>query len=215
MVRRGYDALSLRYRAGDALPGPYAAWLAQLQTALPPRGRVLDLGCGCGVPVARTLALAGHDVLGVDVSQVQVDRARRLVPQAQFLRADVTALRLPARSYDAVVALYSLIHLPLPDQPVLLGSIADWLVDDGVLLLTAGWDAWSGSDPTWLGGSSEMRWSQADAATYATWLESAGLDVLRRERVPDGDSSHSLFWARRRPRRQPRAEPFPSARRKV
>jgi len=43
-----------------------------------------------------------------------------------------------------VIALYSLIHIPLLAQPALLASIADWLVDDGLLLLSARWGAWIG-----------------------------------------------------------------------
>jgi len=41
------------------------------------RARVLDLGCGNGVPVAKALAVGGHDVTGVDLSAVQVERAPR------------------------------------------------------------------------------------------------------------------------------------------
>ena len=78
-VRQGYNALSYRYRSGAAEPGRYAPWLAELAERLPPRAAVLDLGCGCGVPVARSLASAGHLVTGVDVSDVQIERARMLV----------------------------------------------------------------------------------------------------------------------------------------
>ncbi|MCX5096466.1 class I SAM-dependent methyltransferase [Streptomyces sp. NBC_00365] len=56
------------------------------------RGTVLDLGCGSGVPVARALATAGHRVTGVDISEVQIRRAREFVPQAEFIRADATDL---------------------------------------------------------------------------------------------------------------------------
>ena len=103
-VRRGYDVVSLRYRADDAEPGQYAAWIRDLLVTLPSNSRVLDVGCGCGVPVARDLAAAGRDVTGVDVSGVQIQRARRLVPAARFLRADATTLRMPPESFDAVVA---------------------------------------------------------------------------------------------------------------
>ena len=81
IVRRGYDALSYRYRADDAGPGGYAACLAALRERVPPGGAVLDLGCGCGVPVARELAGHGLAVTGVDLSEAQVRRARRLVPR--------------------------------------------------------------------------------------------------------------------------------------
>lgn len=197
VVRRGYDALSLRYRADDADAGRYAPWIAELVAALRSRSRVLDLGCGCGVPVARDLAAAGHEVVGVDVSDVQVRRARQLVPDASFVCADATTLRFPSRSYDAVIALYSLIHMPLSAQPALLRSIADWLVIDGLLLLSAGWGAWTGSETGWLGGDAAMWWSQADVDTYRQWLDQAGFQVIREEFVPEGTSGHSLFWARR------------------
>ena len=127
IVRRGYDALSYRYRADDAGEGHYAAWLAALRQRVPAGGAVLDLGCGAGVPVARALAADGYEVTGVDVSEVQIRRARRLVPRARFLRADATRVELPAGSFDAVVCLYTLIHLPLDEQPPLLGRVAGWL----------------------------------------------------------------------------------------
>ncbi len=64
VVRRGYDALSHLYRGDDDCPAEYAPWLASLQQRLPAHADVLDLGCGCGVPVARALAEAGHRVTG-------------------------------------------------------------------------------------------------------------------------------------------------------
>ncbi|PWR06533.1 hypothetical protein DKT68_22055 [Micromonospora acroterricola] len=88
LVRRGYDALSYRYRADDADDGQYAPWLVGLHRRLPASAAALDLGCGCGVPVARFLADAGHHVTGVDISDVQIERARHLVPTGTFLRAD-------------------------------------------------------------------------------------------------------------------------------
>jgi SAM-dependent methyltransferase len=101
VVRRGYNALSYRYRTDDADDGQYAPWLAELHARLPPSAAVLDLGCGCGcgVPVARSLAAAGHLVTGVDISEVQINRARRLVPTGTFLRADATDLDLPGGSF--------------------------------------------------------------------------------------------------------------------
>ena len=134
---------------------------------------------------------------GVDISDVQIQRARHLVPGARFIRADATTLRLPPGSFEAVVALYSVIHMPLTAQPALLRSVASWLVEDGLLLLSAGWNEWTGSDDGWLGGETTMWWSHADVATYRRWLRQAGFVVLREEYVPEGDGGHSLFWARR------------------
>jgi len=197
LVRRGYDALSYRYRSDDADAGGYAAWLDELLTLLPPSAAVLDLGCGCGVPTARVLADAGHRVTGVDISEVQVGRARRLVPTGHFIQADVVDLDLPAASFDAVVCLYALIHIPVEHQPGLIARIAGWLRPGGCLLATTGNDAWTGTEDNWLGGPAPMWWSHADAATYRTWMRQAGLAITAEDFVAEGTGGHALFWARR------------------
>jgi SAM-dependent methyltransferase len=197
IVRRGYDALSYRYRGDDEEPEHYATWLARLRERVPAGGAVLDLGCGCGVPLARDLAGAGYAVTGVDLSAVQVERARRLVPAARFLHADATEVEFPAASFAAVVCLYTLIHLPLNEQPALLGRIGRWLRPGGWLLATTGYRAWTGTEDHWLGGDTPMWWSHADAVTYRTWIEQAGLSIVTQDVVPEGDGAHALFWARR------------------
>jgi SAM-dependent methyltransferase len=198
LVRRGYDALSYHYRAdGDDDPGKRAPWIALLVQRLPDGADVLDLGCGCGVPVARDLVQAGCAVTGVDLSDVQIDRARRLVPGATFHRADASEVSFAPDSFDAVVSLYMFIHLPLTEQAPLIRRIGRWLRRGGILLATTGHTAWTGEAADWLGGGAPMWWSHADAATYRGWFEAAGLSVLSQEFVPEGDGGHAMFWCER------------------
>jgi SAM-dependent methyltransferase len=197
VVRRGYDAVSIRYDEQYGGESKYQPWLSELRERIPAGGEVLDLGCGSGLPVARDLTAAGYHVTGVDISAVQIRRARELVPQAQFLCADVTAISFSPASFDAVVSLFALIHLPLEDQPAVLGKIAAWLRPGGLLLATTGYWAWTGTEEDWLGGGAPMWWSHADVATYRSWIAAAGLSIEREEFVPEGDGGHALFWARR------------------
>jgi len=197
-VRRGYDAVSYRYRADeDGDPGERGEWIARLVPLLPARADVLDLGCGCGLPVAKALVQAGFAVTGVDLSDVQIERARRLVPGATFLRADATDVSFPTGSFDAVVSLYMFIHLPMDEQPPLIRRLAQWLRPGGVLLATTGHTAWTGTEADWLGGGASMVWSHPDADTYRGWISSAGLEVVSQEFVPEGSGGHALFWCRR------------------
>ena len=84
--------------------------LMALIEAFPPRGRILDLGCGTGdLPIA--LARAGHEVLGIDfvpaAIQVARSRATALDPeQRSRLRLEVADALRPsgyAGSVGAVV----------------------------------------------------------------------------------------------------------------
>jgi 2-polyprenyl-3-methyl-5-hydroxy-6-metoxy-1,4-benzoquinol methylase len=197
LVRRGYDVLSSRYDEATGADTKYGPWLEELLAKLEPNSRVLDLGCGSGVPVARALAQAGHRVVGVDISEVQVERARESVPQAEFRQADATKLDLPAESFDAVVSFYALIHVPLDEQVPLLRKLATWLRPGGQVVLTTGHRAWTGAEENWLDGDVPMWWSHTDAATYREWLDEAGLTIEREEFAPEGDSGHTLFWGRR------------------
>jgi SAM-dependent methyltransferase len=201
LVRRGYDAISEAYRSDDGTAAPtsaeqvsqYAAWVEDLAGLLANGARVLDLGCGAGLPATRDLADHGLQVLGVDFSAVQLQRARRLVPAASLVQADMTELRLRPASLDAVVSFYALIHVPLADQQLLLPRIRGWLRPGGYFLAIVGTDRWTGTED-YLGAS--MFWDHADAATYLRWLDAAGMAPLWHRYIPEGDSGHTLVLAR-------------------
>lgn len=197
IVRRGYDLVSRAYRGDDAAEGAYAEWLDLLEARVPPPAKILDLGCGCGVPVARRLS-PRYEVTGVDLSPVQIERARALVPTATFVCADMATLDFPDASFDAVVCLYAIIHLPLAEQSSLLRSITRWLRPGGALIATVGHGAWTGTEKDWLGvQGGDMWWSHADAETYTRWFADAGLTIELETFVPEGAGGHTFLLATR------------------
>jgi hypothetical protein len=149
IVRTGYDRVSETYR-GDRLDlsdpeyMKYAGWIEELKVQLGPSGNVLDLGCGNGVPVARLLVEAGYGYVGVDLSPVQIERARRLTPHAEFICGDMSELQVTSERFSAVVSLYAMIHLPLEEQRDLLERIHQWLQPGGVLMMIVGATEWTG-----------------------------------------------------------------------
>ncbi|MEO5842817.1 MAG: class I SAM-dependent methyltransferase [Acidimicrobiales bacterium] len=78
---------------------------------------------------------------------------------------DLTELSFEDGLFDAAVFLYSIIHLPLAQQPVVLSGVTRWLRPGGVLLLTAGVDAWTGSERRLFGTSAMDRLSGDGLAT--------------------------------------------------
>jgi SAM-dependent methyltransferase len=202
-VRHGWNRASSLYRSGTSVADVFGhsftdhqEWLRPFFHLLPRGSEVLDLGCGCGVPDARLLS-ERFRVTGVDISDVQVERARRLVPGVRFLRADMTEVRFSPATFAGIVCLYALIHLPLDEQRPLIGRMFRWLFPGGVVLATTGEMAYTGVEPNWLGSNAKMYWSHADAATYERWLTGAGFTILRRTYLPEGESGHALFLARK------------------
>jgi SAM-dependent methyltransferase len=206
-LRKSWNALSFVYRPPRQprdLFGhdkdEYLGWLRPVVEALPEGARVLDLGCGTGVPACRFLAKK-FDVTGVDLSDVMIRRARRLVPKATFLRADMTEVAFAKGEFAAVIALYSVIHVPLEEQRPLFRRIRTWLTPGGWFVAILGHGALEGWERGWLGTDVKMFWSHANPATYRRWLSSTGFDIVEERFVPEGEGGHELFLCRTRPDR--------------
>ena len=197
IVRLGYDKVSFAYRDARSAAdfSDYACWISELVRRIPHGAAVLDLGCGCGVPAARTLA-EHFDVTGVDISPVQIERARELVPAARFVCADMVELDFAPGSFAAILSLYSIIHVPLEEQPSLFCKLRRWLQPGGYLLATVGSAHWTGTEDDWLGvPGATMYWSHADTATYRTWLSQSGFAIWWTRFISEGEGGHTLLLA--------------------
>ncbi len=101
-------------------------------------GRTLDLGCGLGL-LSQSLARHSDDVLGMDIAQSAIDRARiraNGVANLRFSQGDLTAL--PASldgSFDLVVLADTLYYLPRPTSDLTLEAAASRV---GALLAPGG-----------------------------------------------------------------------------
>ena len=200
VVERGYDAIAdsfLEWR-DRIVDDPRREWTDALTSQLADEARVLELGCGAGVPDALRLA-ERFRVTGVDISEEQVARARENVPGADFIRADFTTLELEPGQFDAVAAFYSFNHVPRDLLAGLLDSIHSWLVPGGLLLAafgTSDTESWTGE---WLGTT--MFFSSFPPDTTRRLLSDAGFDLLRDElvpmREPEGEVAFHWVLARR------------------
>jgi SAM-dependent methyltransferase len=104
--------------AEDENPSPTAPWHELVKPHLGDlRGlRVLEIGCGRGA-FARYLAEAGADVVAADFSPSAVALTAQLLDGRGEARvADITDIPFPDASFDLVVSLETLEHVPDPSK---------------------------------------------------------------------------------------------------
>lgn len=106
VMRLQFDWLAPHWDSLRA-PGYMAAYEAGL-AAVPPPGRVLDVGSGTGLGAFAIAArFPDADVVGVDLSEDMVAEARRKTPselagRVRFEQADAARLPFPDESFDLV-----------------------------------------------------------------------------------------------------------------
>jgi len=107
------------YRQNEAYAEFLASWDAGFyskyaDTLKPaqPGGRALDVGCGVGQVVAR-LKEAGYEAHGVDVSEPNIERARKFSDRCQLY--DGKKLPFPDQHFASVGALNVLEHVEEPE----------------------------------------------------------------------------------------------------
>ncbi|MGZ7458820.1 class I SAM-dependent methyltransferase [Pseudomonas sp. Ma2-10] len=111
---------------------------ASIQAVLPDLSgkRVIDLGCGYGWFCRSARAAGAAEVIGVDVSEKMLARARELTddPGISYRLGDLEQLALPSQEFDLVYSSLTLHYLP--DLAPLLTAIHQALQPGGWLVFT-------------------------------------------------------------------------------
>jgi SAM-dependent methyltransferase len=80
-------------------------------------GEVIDLGCGSGTMLQELLRLdrtGKKSITGIDYAASAVARCARILLDATFLQRDLRSTGLPDASFDLVLSIQTMEHLPEP-----------------------------------------------------------------------------------------------------
>ena len=192
LVAQGYDRIADLYLQTYGVSAVRDRKLAELCDRLPVHARVLDLGCGAGVPVMQQLVARGFAVTGVEASATQIESGRRNVPEAQLIEADMMTVDLPLSAFDAVSAFYSITHVPRAEHGDLLKRIAGWLKPGGCLLASFGVTAFEGCQDDWLGTT--MYFSHHGSEQTRRLVRKAGFRLEREDVVQQDNEAAEFLW---------------------
>ena len=174
LVRRSYDSCATEY--GASRKSETGDEIRALVERLWDGASVLDIGCGAGVPIARSLSRRFR-VTGVDVSSEMVKLARRSVPKGEFICQDVMSVDFEDGSFDAVVAFYMIFHLPREEHESLFRNVRRWLKPGGYFLCTLSrQDEPAYTEDDFFGET--MYWSNYALPRSLATLEGVGFEVI-------------------------------------
>ncbi len=160
---------------------------------LPKNSNVLDLGCGIGIPFDKYLADKGIKVKGVDFSKKHIDQAKKNVPNAEFVEGDFSEMKFDKKSYNGILALYSIFHIYRDQHKKLLENIYKTLTDGGVALMTFGTSGSEYCEEEDFCGT-KMAWSTFEPEIYKQYFNEIGFKIREEtyEGKPGDEEYH--YW---------------------
>ena len=188
IVREGYNRIAKAYYSDRDLVKNEKE-IDEFISYLPEGGKVLDIGCGGGVPVLRTLVDRGFDVKGIDFSQGMLDVAQENVPEAELILGDITKTEFEPDSLDGVISTYAFIHIFRTQHPLLYTKIFNWLKPGGIMLMGTAQTEWEEVHDYF---GVPMAWSHPAARESLQLVNNVGFEVIFDRLVTTADET--LYW---------------------
>ena len=152
--------------------------VADFADTLSPGARILDIGCGCGRPIAEYLAGRGCRVVGIDISESMIEAARSAnIAGCRFIVCDFLDYDSDEK-FDALIAFDSLWHIAYERQHEIYPRLAKLLKTGGRLLFTHG-KRDSSVDGEMFG--ERFYYSALDAERVVSLLTESGFGRISRE----------------------------------
>jgi len=137
--------------------------------------KVLDLGCGNGIPVSKILSK--YKLTGIDISEKQIEQAKSNIPNAEFICTDILEFDFKDNYWNAIVSYYTIFHLKKDEQLMLFDKMAKGLSLGGYFLLTLTLLNEQGYIEDDFFGV-EMFWENYSLKEYESILAKKGMEIL-------------------------------------
>lgn len=164
-------------------------YLNLIQDYLPSQGKILDIGCGTGEPLAKFWIEKGYKVTGVDASKRMIDLCKQRFPNERWFLADMRTLNLQEQ-FHAVIAWHSFFHLPHEDQRTTLKLLASYVNPKGLLIFTSGPEY----DEVWSeNGGRDLYHASLSTDEYEKILLENNFKILV-HKINDPDCGEATVW---------------------
>ncbi|NPE06685.1 MAG: class I SAM-dependent methyltransferase [Asgard group archaeon] len=149
--------------------------LEKFAKLLPSSGEVLDAGCGVGKPVSEFLAKKGFKVTGVDISKKMIELAKQNIPEGSFYQKNILTLDFPDNSFDGIICVYTLWHIPRVDHSFILRNFHRMIKDNGILVINTGIYESEGMSEFF---GEPMLWSNNNPQKTLAFVKETGFEII-------------------------------------
>jgi len=189
IVGKAYDKIAEKYLKGK--DESTLIFAKELEKRLKPGAKVLDAGCGPGIPIAKYLS-EKFEIFGIDFSAKQIELAKKLVTKGKFKKADLIAPGFEKETFDGIICMYALIHVDRKKHLEILKEFYNLLKSPGYLMICMGLEDFEGEEE-YLG--TKMYWSHFGRNTNLELLKKAGFEIISEKawNPPDDPNDRHLF----------------------
>ena len=139
--------------------------------------RILELGCGNGVPITEALVKNGCRVIGLDSSIGMLARFRNTLSGTPVVRGDARQCPFLDGGFDAAISWGMMFHLPRDDQGTVLASVSRVLKPAAPFLFT-GAEIDGASDDGITGTMNGVTFHYYAVPSYRTLLAEHGFTLV-------------------------------------
>lgn len=164
-------------------------YLNLIVDTIPPKGAILDLGCGTGEPIAQFFIEKGFKLTGVDGSKKMIELCKKRFPDEHWIISDMRNINLQQR-FDAILAWHSFFHLDHNSQRNMFKVFESHIKPGGILAFTSGeeeGEVWSDN------GGQQLYHASLSTKEYNSLLHASSFKVLV-HKVRDPKCGEATIW---------------------
>lgn len=193
-LEKQYDLMAQSYNDNRHL-FDNSSQLEELGKLVDKGDRVLDVGCGSGIPAARYFVDLGCEVIGIDISGEMIRLAEENVPGGKFLKADILGAEYPPDHFDLIISFYCLFHIRKKDQGKVFEEFFDFLKPGGYsyfTLASEGYTKKAHFEGTVKFGDHLLPYAHFTEEQYREMLKDADFDILSMKNLTIG--GETMLW---------------------
>ncbi|KKR10161.1 MAG: Ubiquinone/menaquinone biosynthesis methyltransferase UbiE [Candidatus Woesebacteria bacterium GW2011_GWA1_39_21] len=194
IVRLGWDDYANVSKAERSVTEEHSI-LKFFSDLLPHGGKLLDVGCGSGQPITKYFYDKGFNIEGFDISQNQIEKARRNLPGSILSINEMAKYEYPTAYFDALVCLHSLEHTERIHHKEIMKKFYSALKPGGLMLISANTVAFEGLKP--LVGEIQMFYSNFDIAETKNLVNWAKFSTIHEKYLNVLNKKHLYIIAKK------------------